>query len=57
MRDDIKRAYPAYASFNLRRAAEERAKAEAADSEHERQCRLEMAAIFEVRAKTLPILH
>lgn len=57
MRDDIKRAYRDYASFNLRRAAQERAKAEAADSEQERRGRLEMAAIFEARARALPTLH
>lgn len=57
MREKIDRAFPDYASFNLRRAAEERAKAQAADSEHERRCRLEMAAIFEDRAKALPTLH
>lgn len=48
---------PDYASFNRRRAAEERAKAAAANSEHERRCRLEIAAIFEERADAMPTLH
>ena len=37
-------------TFNLRRAAEERAKAEDADCDFERRWRLEIAAIFARRA-------
>ncbi len=57
MRDTSDRSNRDYASFNLRRAAEERAKAAAANSDHERRCRLEMAAIFEARAEAVPTFH
>lgn len=54
---DTSRSNRDYASFNRRRAAEERAKAAASDSDHERRCRLEMAAIFEARAEAMPTFH
>lgn len=57
MREKIDRPCPDNASFNLRRAAEERAKADAASSTQERKGRLEMAAIFEARARALATLH
>jgi len=44
-------------SFNLRRAAEERAKAERADCEIERGWRLEIAAIFAKRAQGAAGVH
>lgn len=44
-------------SFNLRRAAEERAKAERTDCETERRWRLEMAAIFTRRAFRAAGIH
>jgi hypothetical protein len=44
-------------SYDLRRAREERRKAERAASEEERRCRLILAEIFEARASTLPTVH
>ena len=44
-------------AYNLRRAAEERAKAAAAPSERARRPHIEMAEIFEARARDLPTLH
>lgn len=44
-------------SVNLRRAAEERAKAERAGCETERRCRLEIAAIFAGRAQRAARIH
>lgn len=57
MRDTSDRSIRDYASFNRRRAAEERAKAVVASTDHERRCRLEMAAIFEARAEGMPTFH
>lgn len=57
MRDTSDRSNRDYASFNRRRAAEERAKADAANSELERKGRLEMASIFEARANAMPTFH
>jgi hypothetical protein len=44
-------------SYDLRRAREERRKAEAATCEEERRARLRLAEIFETRARMLPTLH
>jgi hypothetical protein len=44
-------------SYDLRRAREERRKAEQAECEEERRVRLRLAEIFEARARTLPTVH
>ena len=44
-------------SYDLRRAREERRRAEQAGCEEERRARLRLAEIFEARARTLPTLH
>lgn len=47
---DVSLEYEDDVTFNLRRAAEERAKAADADCDFERRWRLEIAAIFAKRA-------
>jgi len=44
-------------AYNLRRAGEERAKAAATRSERARRGHIEMAEMFEARARDLPTLH
>lgn len=49
--------FKAQTAYNLRRAAEERAKAAAAPFEPARRRHIEIAEIFEARARDLPTLH
>jgi hypothetical protein len=44
-------------SYDLRRAREERCKAEQAACPEERRARLRLAEIFEARARMLPTVH
>jgi len=44
-------------SYDLRRAREERRRAEQAQCEEERRARLRLAEIFEARARMLPTVH
>jgi hypothetical protein len=44
-------------SYDLRRAREERRKAEQAATEEHRRAHLRLAEIFEARARTLPTIH
>lgn len=44
-------------SYDLRRAREERRRAEQTECAEERRARLRLAEIFEARARTMPTLH
>jgi hypothetical protein len=50
-------SFEARIAYYLRRAAQEREKAAAACSERERRGRVEIAEIFEARARDAPTLH
>jgi hypothetical protein len=54
MGDNSDENWREWVAFNLRRAGEERRKAERARGEHERDCRLIIAEIFEARARDVP---
>jgi hypothetical protein len=51
MQDQYQRSFNDYVAYNLRRAAQERRKAREALSERDRLGRIEMAEIFEARAR------
>lgn len=56
MHDPPHKNFDDYIAYNLRRAAEERRKADETRSERDRQGRIEIAEMFEARADAAPAL-